>query len=151
MNVDTNMSRRYRILCRDILDTEMGIAPAYQTRTRDNIHISPMLQVFHNAYQALWLPSLTSKTRESAFQVLNRTVWTKTRTFKSRMRPDPDFTRCGEVEPMEHLLCKYMPYSQLVWICLGEIITQYLNSFSQDLIPRVQTTQLNVIYNVPHL
>ncbi len=52
---------------------------------------------------------------------------------------------------MEHLLCKYMPYSQLVWIRLGEIITQYLNSFSQDLIPRVQTTQLNVIYNVPHL
>ncbi len=28
MNLDTNMSRQYRLLCKDILDTEIGIAPA---------------------------------------------------------------------------------------------------------------------------
>jgi hypothetical protein len=74
MNLDTNMSHRYRLLCGEILDDEIGIAPAYQTRTRDNIHIRPTQRTFHNAYQVLRPPSLTYKTRETPFQVLNRTV-----------------------------------------------------------------------------
>jgi hypothetical protein len=55
----------------------MEIAPAYQTRTRNNIHIINTPLTFHDAYQLLRLPPLTSKSRETAFQVLNRTVWTK--------------------------------------------------------------------------
>ncbi len=41
-------------------------------------------------------------------------------------------------------------YSQLLWIRLGDIFTQYLNLTSQDFIPRVKISQLNIIYNVPH-
>jgi hypothetical protein len=54
---------------------------------------------------------------------------------------------------MEHLLCECMHYSQLVWIRLGEKITLYLKSDSQDLITRVELSlsQFNVIYNVPYL
>jgi hypothetical protein len=74
MNLDTNMSLRYRLLCREILDNEIGIAPTYQTRTRDNLHIRPTKRTFCNAYQVLRLPSLTYKTRETPFHVLNRTV-----------------------------------------------------------------------------
>jgi hypothetical protein len=49
---------RYRLLCQDILDTEVGIAPAYQTRNRDNIHVQSTNRTFHNAYQLLRLPAL---------------------------------------------------------------------------------------------
>jgi hypothetical protein len=52
---------------------------------------------------------------------------------------------------MEQLvLCKCMHWHQPLWICLGDIITLYLTSNAQELIPKVELSQLNVIYNVPH-
>jgi hypothetical protein len=76
------MSRGYRLLSRGILDNEIGIAPADQTRTRNNMHIRPTQWTFCSAYQVLRLPYLTSKTRETAFQVLNWTVWMKLLTIR---------------------------------------------------------------------
>jgi hypothetical protein len=66
------------------------------------------------------------------------------------MRPDLYCERWGDIETMEHLLCKCMHCYQLLWICLGDIITLYLTSNTQELIPKVELSQLNVIYNVPH-
>jgi hypothetical protein len=106
IQLDTNMSRRNKLLCRSIQDEEIGVAPAYHTRARDNVHIHPTVQTFNNAFQLLHLPSLTSKTRETAFQVLNQTVWTNNKAFKSRMRNDPNCERCGLTEAMEHTLCE---------------------------------------------
>jgi hypothetical protein len=150
IQLDTNMSRRYKLLCRDILDTEIKVAPAYQTRIRDNIHIRPTVHTFNNAYQLLRLPLLTSKTRETAFQVLNRTIWTNNKAYKSRMRNDPNCERCGQIETMEHTLCECLYYAQCLWSRLGEVFTSYLNSISEEHVPRVEYTQLNIIYNVPH-
>jgi hypothetical protein len=146
----TNMSRRNKLLCRSILDAEIGVAPAYHTRARDNVHIRPTIQTFNNAFQLLRLPSLTSKTRETAFQVLNRTVWTNNKAFKSRIRDNPNCERCGLTETMEHTLCECLHYAQLLWIKLGEVITKYLNSISTEYVPKVEYSQLNIIYNVPH-
>jgi hypothetical protein len=36
MHLDTNMSRRNKLVCRNILDAVIGVAPAYQTITHDN-------------------------------------------------------------------------------------------------------------------
>ncbi len=116
------MSCRHKLLCRAMLDVEIGVAPAYHTRTRDNIHIRPSIRTFQYAYQVLRLPTLTSKTCETAFQILNRTVWMNNKAFKYRMRPDPNCDRRWEVETMEHLLCECMHYSQLLWDRLGEVI-----------------------------
>jgi hypothetical protein len=51
---------------------------------------------------------------------------------------------------MEHVLCECLHYSQLLWIRVGDIIQLYLNPAPRDLSPRVELSQLNVIYNVPH-
>jgi hypothetical protein len=150
IQLDTNMSHRHKLVCRSILDTEIRVAPAYQTRIRDNIPIRPTIHTFNNAYQLLRLPLLTSKTRETAFQVLNRTIWTNNKAYKSRMRNNPNCERCGQTETMEHTLCECLHYAQPLWIRLGEIITRYLNSVSGEHVPRVEYTQLNIIYNVPH-
>jgi hypothetical protein len=150
MQLDTNMSRRNKLLCRSILDDEIKVAPAYHTRIRDNIQIRPTLQIFNNAFHLLRLSSLTSKTRETAFQILNRTVWTNNKAFKSRMRDNPNCERCGHPETMEHMICECLYYAQPLWIKLGETVTKYLNSVSTDHVPRVEHSQLNIIFNVPH-
>ncbi len=150
IQLDTNMSRRNKLLCRSILDAEIGVALAYHTRARDNVHIRPTTQTFNNAFQLLRLPSLTSKTRETAFQVLNRTVWTNNKAFKSRMRDNLNCERCGITETMEHTLCECLQYAQLIWIKLGDVVTIYLNSISTDYVSKVEYSQLKIIFNVPH-
>jgi hypothetical protein len=75
--------------CRELLDTDIGVAPAYNTRIRNDINIpvfkpSTMPTIFFD------YPQFTSKTREMTFQVLNRTVRTKNKAYKSQMRLDPN-------------------------------------------------------------
>jgi hypothetical protein len=79
-----------------------------------------------------------------------RMIWTNNKAFKSKMRNDPNCERCGLTETMEHALCECLHYAQLLWIRLGEIITRYLNSTSREYVQKVEYTQLNIIYNVPH-
>jgi hypothetical protein len=43
-----------------------------------------------------------------------------------------------------------MPHAQLLWARLGEVIIGYLNSTCSDYVPKVEYSQLNIIYNVPH-
>ncbi len=88
---------------------------------------------FNNAYQLIRLPSLTSK--------------------PEKLHSEADLTPIvtyGEIEMMDHVLCECLHYSQLLWIHVGDIIQLYLASDSHDLSPRVELSQLNVIYNVPH-
>jgi hypothetical protein len=66
------------------------------------------------------------------------------------MRDNLNCERCGNPETMEHMVCECLHYAQPLWIKLGEIITKYLNSISTDYVPRVEYSQLNIIFNVPH-
>jgi hypothetical protein len=150
MNLDTNLSRRYKLKCREELDSGIGVAPAYCTRIRDNIAIRPSQRLFNNAFHALRIPIITSKTRETAFQILNRTIWTNNKAYKSRMRLDPNCERCGKVETMEHLLCECENYSEPLWNKLADSLTQLFRVISQDDVPRVDLGQTNIIYNIPH-
>jgi hypothetical protein len=96
------------------------VAPAYHTRIRDSLAIRLSQADFNYAYSVLQLPSLTSKTQETAFQILNRTIWTNKKAFKSRMRLDPNCEGCGKVETMEHLLCECEYYLATVEQTSGE-------------------------------
>jgi hypothetical protein len=49
MNFDINLSQRYRLKCRELLDTSIGVAPAYHTKIRDEIAIHPDQRTFNNA------------------------------------------------------------------------------------------------------
>jgi hypothetical protein len=148
-NLDVNLSRRYRIKNRELLDTAIGVAPSYQTRIRDGLAVRPSQRDFTNSYSILRLPTITSKTRETAFQIL-RTIWTNNKAYKSRMRPDPYCERCKKVETMEHLLCECEFYSEPLWGKLAESLTMLLNDISIDDVPRVELGQTNIIFNIPH-
>ncbi len=150
VNLDTNLSRRFKLKCREILDTSIGVAPAFRTRIRDNLAVRLTKRMFNNAYHVLRLPALTSKTRETAFQILNRTIWTNNKAFKSRMRPTPTCDRCERTETMEHLLCECENYSIPLWTKLADSWTRLFNDNSLEPVPRVELGQTNVIYNIPH-
>jgi hypothetical protein len=66
------------------------------------------------------------------------------------MRPDPNCEPCVEVEMAEHLFFECSHYSQLIWICLVELVMQFLNINSQNLVLGTELGLLNIIYNVPH-
>jgi hypothetical protein len=60
------------------LDTDIAIAP-------DNLHICTVRHTphsFNNVYQLLQLLTLTSKIGETAFQEVNRMVWTDNKAYK---------------------------------------------------------------------
>jgi hypothetical protein len=115
------------------------------------ITIQPKICTFNNTYHLLQLPTLTSKTRETAFQILNRTDWTNNRAFQSYVRPDPNYGRCSWGETMEHLLCICEYYSELLWNRLGDVLTWHFNSGAEDLVPTMELEQTNIIFNIPHL
>ncbi len=71
VNLDTNLSRRNKLKCRELLGTSLGVAQAYRTRVGDNLAVRLTQRMFNSAYHVLRLPALTSKTCETAFQILN--------------------------------------------------------------------------------
>ncbi len=149
-NLDINLSQRYRTKNRELLDTAIGVAPSYHTRIRGGLAVRPSQRDFTNAYNILRLPTITSKTRETAFQILNHTIWTNNKAFKSRMRPDPNCERCKKVETMEHLLCECEYYSEPLWNKLADGLTMLLNDVSTDGVPWIELGQTNIIFNIPH-
>jgi hypothetical protein len=149
-NLEINLSRRYRIKNRELLHAAIGVAPAYHTRILDGLAVRPSQRDFTNAYNILRLPAITSKTRETAFQILNRTTWTNNKAFKSRRRPDPHCESCKKVETMEHLLCECKYYSEPLWNKLAEGLTMLLNDVSADRVSRIELGQTNIIFNIPH-
>jgi hypothetical protein len=144
-----NLSSIFKKVIRQQLDQEIVIAPAYKTRTRDQVYV-PEERTFNDAFKVLRLRMIPSKTRETIFQVLNRTVWTNNKAFKSHVVDSPNCQRCGELETMEHLLLECEHYSQLVWTELGGVVTEAFTEMSGLQASRVQFTAKEIIFNKPH-
>jgi hypothetical protein len=47
---------------------------------------------------------MPNKTRETSFQLLNRTVWTNRKAYRSGIADSASCNSCEEEETMEHLL-----------------------------------------------
>jgi hypothetical protein len=123
--------------------------PSYATRQRDGLAL-PRRDTFLNAYKVLSLSLLPSKTKETIFQVLNRTVWTQNKAFKSGMAADATCFRCDETETTEHLLYGCENYSAKIWALAGRVLMLVISRHSGDFIPRIELTPLVIIFNKPH-
>jgi hypothetical protein len=86
---EDNLSRHYRKMNRAAKDASLGSAPAYHTRRQDGVFY-PTIDTFNNAYNIIEMGSLPSKTKETAFQILNRTIWTNNKAYKSGRRDNPN-------------------------------------------------------------
>jgi hypothetical protein len=56
------------------------------------------------------------------------------KAFKSWVRPDPNCQQCSHIETMECLLCECEYYSEFLWLRLGDVLTQHLNTGADDLV-----------------
>ncbi len=92
----------------------------------------------------------SSNKKETTFQILNRTIWTQNKAFKSGLTPDPTCMRCNAPETMEHLLyiCKH--YSAKIWALLGRAIMLSLSWHTGKYIPDTILTPLEIVFNEPH-
>jgi hypothetical protein len=149
MRTDSKMSSYYRKTLRNIKDSEIKIAPAYQTRRQDGVFY-PTTETFNKAYNIIHLSSLPSKTKETSFQILNRTIWTNNKAHKSGARENPDCEYCGQAETMEHLIHDCENYSTPLWRELGESLTQTLRTTTGKDMAEIRLTPLEIIYNKIH-
>jgi hypothetical protein len=149
MRSDSKMSSYYRKTLRNVKDSEIKIAPAYHTRRQDGVFY-PTTETFNKAYNIIQLSSLPSKTKETSFQILNRTIWTNNKAHKSGARENPDCEYCGQAETMEHLIHDCENYSTLLWLELGESLTQTLRTITGKDMAEIRFTPLEIIYNKIH-
>ncbi len=143
--LDKNLSQIFKQQQRHKL---IQVPPSYTTRQRDGITL-PQRATFINAYKVLHVSLLPSKTKETVFQILNKTIWTQNKAFKSGRATDAKCFRCEEIETMEHLYC-CEHYSAKVWDLTGKSLTLALSHHSGEYIPAVVLTPLEIVFNKPH-
>jgi hypothetical protein len=105
---------------------------------------------FNNAYNVIEMGSLPSKTKETAFQILNRTIWTNNKAYNSGRRDNLNCDNCNQTETVEHLIYGYEEYSANLWTQLGQSLTHVITVHIGKAIPTIQFTPLEIIYNKIH-
>jgi hypothetical protein len=147
--LDKNLSQIFKQQQRHKLHQMIQVPPSYSTRQREGITL-PQRVTFLNAYKVLHMPLLPSKTKEAVFQILNRTIWTQNKAFKSGQVPDVLCYRCEEVETMEHLLYSCEHYSAKIWDLAGKALILAISHHFGDYVPALVLTLLKIVFNKPH-
>ena len=127
-------------------DTIISIPPAYLTRQHDNVPTIP-LQDFKDSYNVVSNTLLPSKTKENAFQTLNRTLWTNNKAFKSGIHKIPLCPYCEHVETMEHLLADCDTYSGQRWENLFRAMTLAMRDFTSFSSASVLITYRSIFFH----
>ena len=146
---EKHLSQIHKKIISEQLAAKIGTAPAYQTRIRDNVYV-PDRATFHAAFKVLDLPWIPSKTKQTAFEILNRTIWTNNKGFKSKKIDDPSCNRCEETETMEHLLHGCEHYSAPLWAEFSAALTSCTQNHVGHDIPQIALTPREIIFNAMH-
>ena len=146
---DAKLSIKYRKQARMDLDKSIGIAPAYITRQKDGVYY-PSEKTFNDAYKVVDIGCLPAKTKETSFQILNRTIWTNRKAYRSGVIDSPACGRCEEDETMEHLLYGCENYSAVLWREYSTLLTATITHLVGHRIARIDHTPKEIIFNLPH-
>ncbi len=87
--LDTNLSQIFKKQQRQILHKQIQLPPAYVTYQLDGITL-PQRATFKDTYKVLFPSLLPFKTKETMFQILNRTICMQNKAHKSGMISDLD-------------------------------------------------------------
>jgi hypothetical protein len=144
---DQNISQKFKKVIRHNLHLSMKIPPAFSTQERDGC-MSLNGKLLKMPFVSL--PFMSSKTRETAFQILNRTIWTNNKGFKSGLCISPQCFRCDEIETMEHMLYLCPNYAEKIWTEFGHLLTRTITQFSNEYTAQIELTPKEIIFNKPH-
>jgi hypothetical protein len=123
--------------------------PSYSTRQRDGITL-PQRITFLNAYKVLHMSLLPSKTKETVFQILNRTIWTQNKAFESGRAPDASATNVKKSKLWNTCFTALSTTRPKFGNLAGKSLTLALSHHSEEYIPAVVLTPLEIVFNKPH-
>ena len=146
---EKHLSQIHKKIVDQNLFEKIKIAPSYQTRIRDQVY-HPDTDTFHNSFKILEMPMLPSKTKETVLEILNRTIWTNNKSFKSGKNPTPNCDRCNEIETMEHLLHDCNNYSSPLWEEFSTVLTATIQLVLGQPIAQIHLTPREIIFNALH-
>ncbi len=145
-----NISQIFMKLMRNTADKTIGTPPSRLTRIRDHISV-PDVDTYMKAYDICKISIISSKTKEIAFQIPNRTLWSQNKAFLSGHH-DRECPYCEPTESTEHMIlnCNKMAYP--LWEEAQGLISQFLEKLLPDSrvgAQRVRLTYRNIIYHEP--
>jgi hypothetical protein len=141
-----NMSIWLKKLTLENLDRVIKIPPAYKTRMNERIP-RPVLSEFSKSFRFIKDPLIPSKTKEISFQIINRTLWTNNKAYKSGIRDDPACPLCERTETIEHLIADCDNYSYQRWVDLNRSLTISLQKNNPNS-PRIELNFQNTLFNL---
>ncbi len=78
---NSKLSKLNRLLNRDNTNSRLVCPPSYRTRKRDRYAL-PLLHIYMTMYLNIIKSDIPSKTKETSFNILNRTCWTNQKRYK---------------------------------------------------------------------
>ena len=144
-------SNVYRRLHREEGDSKMPGPPSYFTRRRDGIPV-PSLKQFMLGYKNIMTWKLSSKTKETAFLILNRQIWTNqkeawTNRGDAEAIVQDNCGLCGERENTQHLLFECDRYSAPLWALLKQVLNLAIDEDEQNH-PHITLHAYNIMFNL---
>ena len=82
--------------------------------------------------------------------MLNRTIWTNRKAYRSGITDSPACGRCEEDETMEHLIYGCENYSAILWREYSTLLTDTLTHLAGHRVARIDHTPKEIIFNLPH-
>ena len=147
----TKLSGLYRKLAREKVDNSIPGPPSFFTRKRDGIAV-PSLKKYMKGYDNIKNTCISSKTRETAYLVMNRQIWTnfKGQKVNENRGQNVGTDQCGlcnEIEDTQHILFSCQKYSVMYWEIFSEMISKWIKESK----PEHATYYIhlyNIMYNV---
>ena len=81
---------------------------------------------------------IPSKTKETSFNILNRTCWTNQKRYKSLIANNmgeegqKNCSLCNRVETTQHLIFECQEYAEGLWEIMGNIISEISGKKSRN-------------------
>ena len=144
------LSTFYRKLILDEISGNIPGPPSYYTRQRDGIMV-PDIQTYMQGYRNINNACISSKTKEIAFLIMNRQIWTNEKQEKTSInRGEIDAEiRCGlcnNTESTQHILFSCTRYSVEYWEIFSEIVSKWIKKEKAEH-PTFYIHLYNIMYN----
>jgi len=127
---DIKLSKLYRSLKLQQEDSLWPGPPSYFTRRKDGYSLPP-LHVYMAGYKTCMSLDMPSKTKEIAFNTLNRQIWTNQKGHWMANNRGEEYSSkcalCDKTENTMHLLFECEKYSELLWFHMSVLLQQQFN------------------------
>ena len=96
-------------------------APSRATRLTDNLPV-PSQADLKGSYSRNFRSSIPTYQKSLNLHILNRTLWTNDKAFKSGIRDSGECEKCGETEDTLHIFLECASYAEKIWLLFQKLV-----------------------------